>query len=1197
MFDKIKKRDGREVAFDDSRITDAIFKAARAVGGEDRETAVELTLEVLRMLKQRYNGQIFGVEDVQDIVEKVLIEKGHAMTAKAYILYRARRTRLRDAKSELMDVVEEIVKETDRDNANVGNGASAKMLQIASAASRRYYLTRLLDEDYSLAHSRGDIHIHDLDFYATTCNCLQIPLEKLLKDGFNTGHGYIRPPKRPASATALAAIILQSSQNDMFGGQSFPFFDRQMAPFIDGVDEDEVYQAMEALVYNLNSMHSLRACERIWVLDKRLGRLTTMSMEDFHKVFEPGRYAALSLNCQTGKTELKDIIASYKHHNFHRLLHVKLKSGQAVEVTDNHSMMTVNDNGDITTSAPEGLKRGVVPSRWFVEEKTHVYELTKYPNSYKYSLDTLVLDENIARFFGFYVAEGSVDGSTISLALFDQKLEQIVTDLLKKIHPHFTTRIHNDKNGNRRDLRCHVGKIFATFISDICGRGALSKKVPTEIFFASTKIIRAFLDGYLSGDGTVASNRVLASTVSQELRDGIYLLLTRLGLPASMSCDIPASQFVSVNERYKIAVGGYYATSLSLSGYKEEGLADLYRVATEQTRYDYECLRPLIAKVYGIKCRNAHQYRIKPLYIEELIIDLKSRILKPDEKVLIEQLASKAFWLREVEKIIPRVKSTERHHLRRLCEKKELPRFCKYLDVKLPYASLLERFFLPSCLGMHHHGGRITNDCRSPKLIIRWANKILEKNKAMIELQSKLKRALEILPLQVESVTELSREPYVYDISVAENENFLTAQGIFVHNSRAGSQVPFSSINLGTDTSEAGRKVTRNFLLAYEAGLGRGENPIFPNVIFRVKKGVSFEPQDPNYDLFQLAVRVASKRLNPTFSFMDSSFNKPYDDQVAYMGCRSRVMDNRRGPSITTGRGNLSFTTINLPRLGIKAERNMKTFYKLLDEVVELTINQLYHRFKVQCRLKVKDLPFVMGQHLYLGSEGLQQDDSIEPAIVNGTLAVGFIGLAELLVALTGYHHGQNKESQELGLEIVKYLRKKTDEASERFNLNYTLLATPAEGTCGRYVRLDRKEFGIIPGVTNQEYYTNSYHIPVHFPISSSDKISLEGPYHKFCNAGHISYVEFASPPQHNPEAVEAIIRHMAGSDMGYGGINYPVDFCCNCNLQGVINDPNCPRCGSADIRRIRRITGYLSTIDRFNDGKVAELNHRLPHS
>jgi len=670
LFTTIKKRDGREVSFDDSKITDAIFRAAKVVGGEDRELAVSLTLDVLRILRQEYNGQIFGVEDVQDVVERVLIERGHARTAKAYILYRDKRTRMREAKTELMDIVEDIIRETDRDNANVGNSPSAKMLQIASAASRNFYLSRMIDEDFSLAHRRGDIHIHDLDFYATTINCLQIPLEELLRNGFDNGHGFIRPPKRPGSATALSAIILQSSQNDMYGGQSFPFFDTQMAPFIDRGSEEDVYQAMEALVYNLNSLHS-----------------------------------------------------------------------------------------------------------------------------------------------------------------------------------------------------------------------------------------------------------------------------------------------------------------------------------------------------------------------------------------------------------------------------------------------------------------------------------------------------------------------------------------------RAGSQVPFSSLNLGTDTSEAGRRVTRNLLLAYEAGLGKGENPIFPNVIFRLKRGINFNPEDPNYDLFQLAVRVAGKRLNPTFSFMDSSFNKEYGDQVAYMGCRTRVMANRRGPAVTTKRGNLSFTTINLPRLAIKAERNIKKFYSLLDELTELTVSQLHHRFRVQCRLRVKDIPFVMGQGLYMGSEDLKPDDSIEPAIVNGTLSIGIIGLAEALVALTGYHHGQSEDSQALGLEIIGHIREKVDEACERFDLNYTFLATPAEGLCGRFIKMDRKEYELIPGVTDKEYYTNSFHIPVYYPISMYDKVRLEGPYHKYFNAGHISYVELASPPQHNPQAVEDLLRHMADCDMGYAGINYPVDFCCGCSLLGIIDEPRCPRCGSADIRRVRRITGYLSTVDRFNDGKVAELRDRLPHS
>ena len=379
--------------------------------------------------------------------------------------------------------------------------------------------------------------------------------------------------------------------------------------------------------------------------------------------------------------------------------------------------------------------------------------------------------------------------------------------------------------------------------------------------------------------------------------------------------------------------------------------------------------------------------------------------------------------------------------------------------------------------------------------------------------------------------------------------------------------------------------------------MGRGENPIFPNIIFRIREGINLNPGDPNYDLLQLAIRVSSKRLNPTFSFMDSSFNDEFGDEVGYMGCRTRVIANRKGPAVTDGRGNLSFTTINLPRIAIKAERNLDQFYRLLDETLDLTCRQLYHRFVVQAKLKVRDMPFVMGQGLYLGSQGLKPADSIEEVIKHGTLSPGFIGLAEALVALTGEHHGQSEESQALGLQIVEYLRRKVDEAGEKYDLNFTLLATPAESVSGRFAKLDRKEFGIIPGVTDKAYYTNSFHIPVGFPVGIFDKISLEGLYHKYCNAGHISYVEMASPPLHNPEAVEAIIKHMRASDMGYAAINFPVDYCTSCSVTGVINEDHCPRCESPEIRRVRRITGYLSTVDRFNDAKVAELNDRTIHS
>lgn len=667
---KIKKRDGREASFDENKITEAIFKAAKAVGGADKQLAMELTLDVLRLLKHQYSTGMFGVEEVQDAVEKILIEKGHAKTAKAYILYRDKRTHMREAQSYLMDAVGEILIETNRENANISNSPSAKMLQIASAASKAYYLNRLIPENIANAHLKGDIHIHDLDFYGKTLTCVQIPLGKLLKNGFNNGHGYIRRPKRPASAAALAAIILQSSQNDMHGGQSFAFFDRDMATFMHKVSEKEAYQAMEAFVYNLNSMHS-----------------------------------------------------------------------------------------------------------------------------------------------------------------------------------------------------------------------------------------------------------------------------------------------------------------------------------------------------------------------------------------------------------------------------------------------------------------------------------------------------------------------------------------------RAGAQVPFSSINIGTDITPQGRMVSKNLLLAYEKGLGRGENPIFPNIIFRIKDGINLKPGDPNYDLFKLAIRVASQRLNPTFSFMDATYNKPYDDQVAYMGCRTRVMANQCGPEVTDGRGNLSFTTVNLPRLAIKAERNLMKFYQSLSDLVDLICEQLFHRYEVQAKLKVKDMPFLMGQGLYLDSDKLEPNDYIGEVIKNGTLSIGFIGLAETLVALTGYHHGENEDSQILGEEIIAFMRNKADKAAEKYKLNYTLLATPAEGLSGRFVKMDCREYGLIPGVTDKEYYTNSFHIPVNYQISMCNKIRIEAIYHKYTNGGHISYVEFTAPPINNLDAVEDIIRYMGECDIGYAGINFPVDFCENCGYLGVIESDSCPACSKKDIRRVRRITGYLSTIERFNDAKQEELEQRVAHT
>jgi ribonucleoside-triphosphate reductase len=669
VFSSIQKRDGRVVSFDVEKISEAIFKAAQSVGGQDMETARGLAAQVVNYLKVEEKIALPSVEEVQDAVEKILIENGHARTAKAYILYRDHRTRIREGKTELMDAVAEILVETSRENANVGNSPSAKMLQIASAASRTYYLSRLIPDEIAQAHRNGDIHIHDLDFYAKTLTCVQIPLGKLLHNGFNTGHGYIRPPRRVGSAAALAAIILQSSQNDMHGGQSFAHFDRDMADFVSGASEDETFQAMEGLVYNLNSMHS-----------------------------------------------------------------------------------------------------------------------------------------------------------------------------------------------------------------------------------------------------------------------------------------------------------------------------------------------------------------------------------------------------------------------------------------------------------------------------------------------------------------------------------------------RAGAQVPFSSINLGTDTSEAGRAVTRALLLAYEKGLGRGETPIFPNIIFRAKAGVNFNPGDPNYDLFQLAMRVSATRMNPTFSFMDAPFNRGFGDEVAYMGCRTRVIADRHGEAVSDGRGNLSFTTINLPRLAIKANGDRQKFFSALEEVMVLVSKQMMHRYQIQANLRVRDMPFLMGQGLYIDSDKLKSEDKIAEVIRHGTLSIGFIGLAEALTALIGSHQAQSAEAQALGLETITFMRKMVDHFADQYDLNFTLLATPAEGLSGRFVKIDCGLYGEIAGVTDKDYYTNSFHVPVNCETSSFNKMALEAPYHALTNAGHISYVELDAPPINNLEAYETLVRYMASVGIGYGGINFPIDECPVCGNHGVI-EGNCPVCGSAEIRRIRRITGYLSTVDRFNDAKQQELHDRRPHA
>ncbi|MCX7749597.1 MAG: anaerobic ribonucleoside triphosphate reductase [Clostridia bacterium] len=769
MIIKIKKRDGREVPFNIEKIANAIFKAASATGGQDHEEALSLAEKVVIYIEKEMEKKIPAVEEIQDAVEKVLIETGHAKTAKTYILYRAERNRIREMNTRLMKIYEDLTfkeaKDNDlkRENANIdGDTAMGTMLKYGSEGAKQFYDMFVLKPEHSAAHKAGDIHIHDLDFLTLTTTCCQIDIEKLFKNGFSTGHGYLREPNDIHSYSALACIAIQSNQNDQHGGQSIPNFEYVMAQGV---------------------------------------------AKTYAKLYRQNLIKALKLLSNLNDTAAK-----------------------------------VNEIYEVLK-----MKHGLVPSM-----------------------------------------------------------------------------------GNLKNFQKLEAELLADFI---------------------------------------------------------------------------------------------------------------------------------------------------------------------DEKKLVQKAQTFA--------------------------------------------------------------GENTE-------------------------------------------AEIDRNTY-------------QAMEAFVHNlntmhSRAGAQIPFSSINYGMDTSPEGRLVIKNLLLATEAGLGNGETPIFPIHIFRVKEGINYNPNEPNYDLFQLACRVSAKRLFPNFSFLDTPFNLKYyrpgqpETEIAYMGCRTRVIGNVYDPSreIIYGRGNLSFTTINLPRIALRSNKNINIFFEELEKKIDLVTDQLMERFEIQARKKVKNYPFLMGQGIWLDSDKLGWEDEVREVLKHGTLTMGFIGLAECLKALTGKHHGESEEAQNLGLEIIGRMRKRMDEASSIYKMNFTLIATPAEGISGRFVKMDRGIFGSIEGVTDREYYTNSFHIPVYYKTNAFDKIRREAPYHELTNAGHITYIELDGDPLHNLEAFEKIVRAMKEAGIGYGSINHPVDRDPVCGYTGIIGD-TCPSCGRQEgnmkFERIRRITGYLvGTLERFNDAKKAEENDRIKH-
>ncbi len=755
MITTITKRDGRTVPFTYEKIANAIFKAAQAVGGSNYEESLTLAYRVCDYVENVVKTTNPTVEQVQDAVEKILIETGHSQTAKQYILYRAERTRARDMNTKLMKVYEDLTFKSacevdiKRENANIdGDTAMGTMLRYGSEGAKRFYELYVLDPVHAQAHAVGDIHIHDMDFYTLTTTCCQIDILKLFRNGFCTGHGYLREPQDIRSYAALACIAIQSNQNDQHGGQSIPNFDFGMAPGV---------------------------------------------AKTYKKMYRANLAKALMLLCdvENAEEEAKRILSK-------------------------------------------------------VEEET--------------ALIPVLANDN-----GYQEAEA----------------------------PH-----------------------------------------------------------------------VLAIAKNKELADRVQKFT-----------------------------------------------------------------------------------------------------------------ATQAFE-------------------------------------------------------------------------------------------------------ETDKATFQAMEALVHNLNTMH--------------SRAGAQIPFSSLNYGTDVSPEGRMAVKNLLLATEKGLGNGETPIFPIHIFKVKEGINYNPEDPNYDLFKLSMRVSAKRLFPNFSFLDAPFNKQYykpgdyNSEVAYMGCRTRVMANVHDPSreVTCGRGNLSFTSINLPRLGIEAHGDIDRFFEMLEQKLQIVSDQLLHRLRIQSQKRVRNFPFLMGQGIWLDSDKLGIDDTIEEVLKHGTLTVGFIGLAETLVALTGEHHGQSERAQELGLKIVGFMRDFMDKKAEETKLNFSVIATPAEGLSGRFVRIDRKRYGEIPGVTDRDYYTNSFHVPVYFPISAFEKLKKEAPYHALTNGGHISYVELDGDPLNNLEAFEQVVRYMKEIGIGYGSVNHPVDRDPVCGYTGVINDV-CPRCGRREgegisVEKLRELRKQYPNMPHF---------------
>lgn len=1181
------KRDGSEEDFDVEKVSASIMGAAMDVGGEDIDLADRLANDVLDILEAN-EVETIDSSELQKLVEKTLIEDGHASTAREYILKAADRSRMREMDTALIKQMEEITfsseadSEVKRENANIDSStAMGTMLKYGSEAAKSFNLLYLMSKDVADAHRNGDIHIHDLDFLSLTETCCQIPLDKLFKHGFNTGHGFLREPGSIRAAGSLAAIAIQSNQNDQHGGQSIPLFDYYLAPYValsyvkdmayitkEKLDlskeqHDELksrlveYQKQHDRVMNDTGYSDIRKILKeffkensIKVTNKRIDRIfedsydkvydeTFQSMEAFihnlntmHCLPESEKIWVLDVESNIFRSITMGELNSTFKRNKYKVISLNKKTGKAefkfitdCRKMDNHrNIVEITDNQGRTVRVTD--------------------------NHRVMTMDGCNITENIPSKCRTTI---SPRGITFPAAKYDLCVSDYGT-------PRKDNLFQND--------HVLITEAFAEFMGYYMADGCMLGATSTCCISACGKVTFSYMESLLEkafGCRLKTSYTYFNHSKNGETEKDIRI---QLGMPlARMISD----KFGRIDKEKKIPTEIMFASEsiratflkayFALDGRKDRNYAELSTVNKE--------LQAQVAlMISSLKGSSHYSTRLCNNGFDKTKDRLDMHFLTlsgHDAKLLgIKDTDVTAFE-------IPKYNLT--------CISEEYPGICAEYSARrksgnLRYNELDEIIDEYGLEDVKHLQNIFINDVVSTE----------EYN---------------------------SGDEYVYDISVEDNENFLTYECIYVHNSRAGAQVPFSSINYGTDTSTEGRIIMETVLKTTWDGLGTGETPIFPIQIFKLKAGVSYNPEDPNYDLFKLACKVSAKRLYPNFVNLDAPYNAELyipghpETEMATMGCRTRVGKNIYDPdkSVIPGRGNLSFTSINLPRLGIMANGNVDVFFKLLDEKLELVHKQLLERFELQCKKHPINYPFLMGQGNWLGSDNLGPNDDLRAVLKHGTLTVGFIGLAETLVALIGKHHGESEEAQELGLKIVQHMRDYTDAWSENEHMNYSVIGTPAEGLSGRFVRMDKKLFGEIPGVTDRDYYTNSSHVPVYYPITAYKKIGIEAPYHSIENGGHILYIEMDGDPTTNLKAFEKIVRCMHDKDAGYFAINHPVDRDPICGYVGIIDD-ECPRCGRKEgepmtMEMWDKLHGYMNVgnADTLGyHGDPAEEADRLPN-